>query len=175
MNSPSRKPVVAISSCLLGNRVRYDGELKQFPELCAELAEYFDLRAVCPEVEIGLSVPRPPLILAGTAGDTHMIGRDDPTIDVTAAMRHFCSNKPQQLLDIAGYVFKARSPSCGLRNLPLYRDDRIIDDNIRGLFAATIVERFPDLPMAEEEDLLEHEQRAQFIQQVLNYEAIQRK
>ncbi len=175
MSEAPRKPVVAISSCLLGNRVRYDGELKHFPELCAELAEYFELRAVCPEVEIGLNVPRPPLILANTADGVHMVGRDDAQIDVTDAMRHFCSDKPQQLLDIAGYVFKARSPSCGLRNLPLYDGDRVIDDNIRGLFAATIVERFPGLPVAEEEDLLEHEHRAQFIQQVLNYEAIQRK
>lgn len=163
------RAVIAISSCLLGHRVRYDGELKQVPELCDWLQQHAQLLPVCPEVEIGLSVPRPPLILAAGPGRPRMIGRDDADLDVSRDMYRFCDEKPAQLQHIAGYVFKARSPSCGLRRLPLFDGDRVINGDHPGLFAAAMAEFFPSLPMAEEEDLLDDAQRAAFMQRVMNY------
>jgi len=53
------RPVIAISSCIMGQRVRYDGEIKHYPDLCQHLQNYFELFPICPETEIGLSVPRP--------------------------------------------------------------------------------------------------------------------
>ena len=61
----SRKPVIAISSCLLGMQVRYDGAIKTMPDIVQHMQQHFELLAVCPEVEIGLGVPRPALQLSG--------------------------------------------------------------------------------------------------------------
>jgi uncharacterized protein YbbK (DUF523 family) len=163
-------PLIAISSCILGNRVRYDAELKYFPELCEQLQQHFKLLAVCPEVEIGLSVPRPPLQLSGDAQHPRMTGRDDPRIDVSDAMYAFCSERPAQLQAICGYVFKSRSPSCGLRQIPVFRDGSLIEDHHRGLFAEAMMERYPELPVAEETDLQNERQLQHFINRALNYD-----
>ncbi len=163
------KPMLAISSCLLGNRVRYDGELKHFPRLCAELQKQFELVPVCPEVEIGLGVPRPPLQLSGDAKRPRMTGRDDAGIDVTENMYAFCEQRKQSLKHVNGYVFKARSPSCGLHDIPLFANDETIENNLRGLFAEAMVKQYPELPVADEEQLDSPESLQQFIQQVLDY------
>ena len=165
----SDKPVIAISSCLLGNRVRYDGELKHFPELCKHLQAHFQLLPVCPEVEIGLAVPRPPLHLVDDGERLRMVGRDDPSIDVSDAMYRFCADRALQLHGICGYVFKSRSPSCGLRDIPVSQRGEIVDANHAGLFAEAIRRHYPRLPVADETELLSPEQRQAFIQQVTDY------
>ena len=165
----ARKPQLAISSCIIGQRVRYDGEIKSFVEIYQHLQQYFELLPVCPEVEIGLSVPRPPVQLTGNILQPRMTGRDDPLLDITDSMRAFCETKPRQLKNICGYVFKSRSPSCGLKNIPLFLHGEIIADNQRGLFAQTIVQLCPDLPVSEETDLQTINQRRQFIEQALIY------
>jgi uncharacterized protein YbbK (DUF523 family) len=133
------------------------------------LQQHFELLPVCPEVEIGLPVPRPPVQLSGDIMQPRMTGRDDATIDITDTMRTFCKNKPSQLKNICGYVFKSRSPSCGLKSVPLFRDGNTIATNLRGLFAQTIVTQWPNLPVAEEIDLQTIEQRRFFIEQALAY------
>ena len=165
----SDKPVIAISSCLLGNRVRYDGELKHFPDMCRHLQQHFQLLPVCPEVEIGLSVPRPPLHLVDRGGRPRMLGRDDPSIDVSDAMYEYCQTKPGLLGDICGYVFKSRSPSCGLRDIPLLLENGGIDNNHAGLFTQAMMDLYPDLPMADETQLQVPQQRQLFIQRAITY------
>ena len=91
------KPRIAVSSCIIGQRVRYDGQLKHFPEIDRFLREHAELIPVCPEVEIGLSVPRPPVQLTGDVSTPRMTGRDDPAIDITAPMEAFCKQKPDLL------------------------------------------------------------------------------
>ena len=165
----STKPIVAISSCIYGNNVRYDGELKYFPDICEHLKQHFELLPVCPEVEIGLTVPRPPVQLTGNPEHPKMTGRDHTNIDITKPMREYCNNKSQQLKNISGYVFKSRSPSCGLKNIPIFDNDTIIEENGQGLFAKAMNTLYPSLPLAEETDLETKQQRQQFIEQVLNY------
>jgi len=167
--NPQHKPLIAISSCILGQRVRYDGEIKAFAEIHQHLQQYFELLPVCPEVEIGLSVPRPPVQLTGSILQPRMTGRDDPLLDITDSMHAYCTTKPQQLKNICGYVFKSKSPSCGLKNIPLFLHGKIIANNQRGLFAQAIVERWPDLPVSEETDLQTFDQRQQFIEHTLIY------
>lgn len=166
---PAAKPPLAISSCILGQRVRYDGEIKSYADICQHLQQHFELIPVCPEVEIGLGVPRPAVQLTGNPLQPRMTGRDNPEIDVTTEMRAFCTTKPQQLNTICGYVFKSKSPSCGLKNIPVFNNGIIIDDNQRGLFAQRITELWPELPICDENDLLTAESRQQFITQVLAY------
>lgn len=104
-----------MSRCILGDRVRYDGEIKHYPELNQWLAQHCHTLAVCPEVEMGLSVPRPPLHLVQTANGIQMRGRDDPELDVSAVMQQYCQQRPPQLGAIHGYIFKSRSPVAALR------------------------------------------------------------
>ncbi len=163
------KPDIAISSCILGNAVRYDGESKFLPGICHELQQHFNLIAVCPEVEIGLGVPRPPVQLTGDPAHPSMTGRDDPQINVTDKMRDYCTSKPTQLKHICGYVFKSKSPSCGIHSIPVFDHGEIMDDNNRGLFADAMIKLYPELPITDELALSQPEQRQQFIHQVLHY------
>ena len=163
------KPTLAISSCILGQRVRYDGEIKTYSDIVQHLQQKFELLPVCPEVEIGLSVPRPAVQLSGDILQPRMTGRDDPELDVTDAMHAFCEHKPLQLSHICGYVFKSKSPSCGLRNIAVFSNGNILTNNQRGLFAQAIVERWPNLPVREETELQTTIQRQLFIELVLNF------
>lgn len=163
------KPIIAISSCILGQRVRYDADIKSFPDICNHLQQYFELLPICPEVEAGLTVPRPPVQLSGNPLHPHMTGRDDPSIDVTDAIRQFCQIRLTTLPTIHGYVFKSKSPSCGLHHIPVFAQGHIIDHHNRGLFAQAIISSYPDLPVTEETELTKPQQREHFIQQVLHY------
>jgi len=163
------KPCIAISSCLLGNLVRYDGKQKGMPELYQHMQQYFNLLAVCPEVEMGLSVPRPAVQLTGNPQHPQMMGRDNETIDVTHEINNFCNTRPQTLKHICGYIFKSKSPSCGLRNIPVFQNGKIIQHNNRGLFAEAMIKHNPDLPVADETELNTVDNRNHFIQQGLNY------
>lgn len=189
MNQP--QPVIAVSSCLLGNAVRYDGETQFQPQLCMELQQHFELIAVCPEVEIGLGVPRPPVQLTFLMGsdsfygedykrsltplNIRMTGRDDASIDITERMRAYCASKPDQLDMICGYVFKSRSPSCGLHDVPLFEQGKMIVSNHIGLFAQAITARWPELPVADELQLNDATLRAQFIRRVLDFHSMRQK
>jgi len=161
------KPALAISRCLLGDAVRYDGQSKYAPELCQQLQQHFELIPVCPEVEMGLPTPRPPVQLERHRGEIRMIGRDDGSLDITQRMLDFRDPRCLQLAGIAGYVFKSRSPSCGLK-VPVFQQGAVIGNNGMGLFAASMRQHYPRLPMAEESELVTQEQRNAFIQQVLD-------
>lgn len=169
MPDTDNKPVLAISSCLFGHRVRYDGQLKGLPELVQYMQRHFELLPVCPEVEIGLSVPRPAVQLSGDPEQPNMTGRDDASIEVSDAMRTFCLSRPQSLKHIVGYVFKSRSPSCGIRQIPVFQDQAIIAHDNAGLFADAIINQFSQLPICDETELISETQRDYFVQQVLNY------
>ena len=109
------RPRVGVSSCLLGEEVRFNGGHKRYRFLTDELGPYVDWVPYCPEVSIGLGTPREPIRLTA---DGRLVNRGG-TADHTAAMAAL-----PLPADLDGYVFKAKSPSCGLRAIPRYRDDR---------------------------------------------------
>lgn len=158
-----------MSRCILGERVRYDGEIKHYPDLNQWLAQYCHTLAVCPEVEMGLSVPRPPLQLVQTASGIQMRGRDDPELDVTAAMQQFCQQRPPQLGAIHGYIFKSRSPSCGIADIPLFNQQNEVIEQGRGLFVSAMLQHYPALPISDEQQLDNHAAFMDFLQQVRDY------
>jgi uncharacterized protein YbbK (DUF523 family) len=157
---------VGVSACLLGDAVRYDGGHKYEEAVARLLADVFVLVAVCPEVEIGLGVPRETVQLVERGGDVRMVASKTGA-DHTETMRAFARARVAELeeLGICGYVFKKSSPSCGLADVPVGGSAL----GGRGLFAAEIVRRLPDLPVAEEPDLRDAHTRARFIAQVLEY------
>jgi uncharacterized protein YbbK (DUF523 family) len=162
------KPLVGVSQCLLGDAVRYDGESKANAIVLEKLNNIVELIPVCPEVEAGLSIPRPPVQLTGSIENPRLTGRDDPSVDITDLMQQYCLTKPAELNQLSGFIFKSRSPSCGLNSTPVFVDNICITETSRGVFARAICDRYPELPVIEESDFTP-ESINEFIQSVCNY------
>ena len=118
---------------------------------------------------MGLSVPRPPLQLVQTTDGIHMRGRDDPGLDVTDRMQQFCQQRPPQLGEIHGYIFKSRSPSCGIADIPLFNSQGEAIEQTRGLFVGAMLQHYPALPISDEQHLDNHAAFIDFLQQVRDY------
>jgi len=162
------KPLVGVSQCLLGDAVRYDGRSKANQIVLDKLNDIFELVPVCPEVEAGLGVPRPPVELTGDITNPRLTGRDDKTLDVTAVMVEYCLNKPSDLSQLAGFIFKSRSPSCGLNSTPVFINNECVTEQSRGVFARAVVNKFPSLAVIEDDDFCELSLN-NFIKQVLQH------
>lgn len=161
---------IGISSCLLGNAVRYDGSDKYCPHIVASLADKFELIAFCPEVAIGLGVPRPAIQLVAVNGEIRARGVANPQQDVSQALRDYAQSIRAELDGLSGYIFKSRSPSCGVADVPVYQTDGSATAAIAtGLFAQAIRELWPALPLTNDETLLDEEARGDFILRVQNY------
>ena len=153
---PEPPLTIAVSECLTGAPVRYDGGHRASAWPGAALEGLYELRAICPEVGIGLGVPRPPIRLVGTAAAPRAIGVEDPSVDVSDRLRAYAGTRLPDLADVDGYVFKARSPSCGLEGVALHAEpDGPAAPKGTGLFAAEIARARPALPRADGEDLFE--------------------
>ncbi|GMR01571.1 MAG: hypothetical protein BMS9Abin19_0970 [Gammaproteobacteria bacterium] len=146
------KPLVGVSQCLLGDAVRYDGQSKPNQVVIKQFSQLFELVPVCPEVEAGLSIPRPPVQLTGDIKNPELIGRDDPAVDVTNIMQQYCDTKPAELKHLSGFIFKSRSPGCGLNSTPIFINGQCVTETGRGVFARAIRDNYPDLPVIEDSD-----------------------
>jgi uncharacterized protein YbbK (DUF523 family) len=165
-SNPKKKPLVGVSQCLLGGAVRYDGQAKPNQIILQRLNQLFDFFPVCPEVEAGLSVPRPPVRLTGNINNPKITGRDDPCLDVTELMLQYCDYRPGELANLAGFIFKSRSPSCGLNSTPVFINEKCVTETSRGVFARRLCESYPDLPVMEDTDLENPERLDEFIQSI---------
>ena len=157
---------IAISSCLLGERVRYDGESKLQSWLvdCGEVVWV----PVCPEVEIGMSIPREAIQIEESCDGLKLFGVESRQ-DWTEQMNDFTRQRVLQLqaADIVGYVFKARSPSCGIGDVPLMGAlGQSVVGKTNGRFCDVLMEMWPELPIANEVMMLDAKQRAEFLQRV---------
>lgn len=140
---------LGISSCLLGQKVRYDGTDKHDRFITGTLGKYFEFVPVCPEVAVGLGVPRPPIRLVGKPAAPRAVGVENPTFDVTDKLTAYGRKQARSLGDISGYILKSRSPSCGVKGVKvLATHDRVRRG--RGAYAAAFMAAQPLLPVAEE-------------------------
>lgn len=162
----SGKPLVGISQCLLGDAVRYDGQSKANKIVLEKLNGLFEFVPVCPEVEAGLGIPRPPIRLTGNIEQPRLTGRDDPDIDVTDIMLAYCQQKPAELKNLAGFIFKSRSPSCGLNSTPVYINGHCMAENSRGVFARKLCNSNPHLAVIEDTEFEVNNKLDNFIQAV---------
>ena len=160
------KPLVGVSQCLLGDAVRYDGKSKANQIILEQLTAVFNLVAVCPEVEAGLPIPRPPVQLTGSLQHPKLTGRDDPAIDVTDIMQQYCETRPDELKHLAGFIFKSRSPSCGLNSTPVFINGQCVTESGRGIFARRLCEVYPDLSVIEDVELEDKKILDNFIQSI---------
>ena len=123
---------------------------------------------VCPEVEVGMGVPREPIHLVTHGGDVRLRGVESGQ-DWTEQMRTWARQRIAELdmLDLAGFVLKARSPSCGVRDVRIQSSGTT--ESGRGLFAAMLVALMPNLPVADEEELRDPALRVSFLTRVSEY------
>ncbi|MBE9515402.1 MAG: DUF523 domain-containing protein [Proteobacteria bacterium] len=168
-NSGSTGMLVGISGCLLGEPVRYDGQHKRDHELVETLAEHLQLLPFCPEVAIGLGVPRPPIQLREVGGRIHAIGVEDAGRDVTCNLQDVGKAFGRRNPALCGYVFKSRSPSCGLSSSPVVLASGTVVDGGRGIFAEALITVQPLLPVAEDQELQCPQAIQDFINKVVHY------
>jgi uncharacterized protein YbbK (DUF523 family) len=168
MDDPSPRPLVGVSSCLLGERVRYDGGHKREVFVVEDLAARFELLPICPEMAIGMGVPRPPLHLVLEADGIHARGVHDPDLDVTDRLLVFARETLPGLSRLCGYVFKARSPSCGVGSTPVLVPGHPSRED-SGLFAAALQTAFPLLPVEQEDRLRDPVLRDRFVERVYQH------
>ncbi|WP_317889674.1 YbgA family protein [Spongiibacter pelagi] len=161
---------IGISACLLGDLVRYDGGHKRFPFATDELSRHFEFIRVCPEQAIGLGVPRPTIQLVGDPDQPRVQGSKDKNIDVTDALAEFGRKTAAQLSYISGYIFCAKSPSCGMERVPVYADNGHSLGKVGvGAFARQIMEHNPLLPVEENGRLNDVLLRENFVLRVMAY------
>lgn len=174
-----------MSSCLLGEQVRYDGGHKRHEFLADALGPHVDWVPFCPEMSIGLGTPRETLRLTA---DDRLVNRSN-TADHTAAMAALPlpgngdgingsgdidgsrgSNGADGSASLDGYVFKTKSPSCGIRGIPRYADSgQAADRSGRGVFAARVLAAFPLLPVEDEGRLADAGLREAFTERIFAY------
>lgn len=151
MNPPIR---VGVSPCLLGKNVRYAGDHARDRFVSDVIADAFEWVETCPEVGIGLGVPRPTIQLERFPNGLRLTMPCTGT-DLTDRMKEYCRTRAKALVlqGLAGYIFKSRSPSCGTREVKVYSRRGGFRRVGRGFFAAEIMGRFPLLPVITEEEL----------------------
>ena len=160
----SAVPRIGVSACLLGAQVRYDGGHKHDPVLTETLAPFVEWIPVCPEVEIGLGVPRDTLRLVGAPGTPRLVVERTGE-DLTTRMARFAAARVVELarLGLDGYVLKSGSPSCGLFDVRIHDERSRVAGAGRGLFAATLVDALPALPVEDEGRLADPAVRDDFL------------
>jgi len=161
---------VGISTCLLGQEVRFDGGHKRNPYLIDTFGPHVRFTPVCPEVEIGLGIPRETIRLVDTPEGTRLRGTKTGA-DHTAAMVRYAERKTRELekLDLCGYVLKKGSPSCGMERVKVYSEAGMSGRSGSGMFAAVLLARLPLLPVEEEGRLNDPRLRENFIERVFAY------
>ena len=160
-------PRVGTSACLLGERTRYDGRLKGEVWVQDVLAAHCRLVAVCPEVEVGMPVPREPIHLVGPAARPRVVGNTSRR-DWTAPLRRLVRRRIAELrrLPLAGFVLKSRSPSCGVGGAELEDRRGRIQPRGTGVLALGLQQTLPWLPLIQETELVDSERRLRFLAQV---------
>jgi uncharacterized protein YbgA (DUF1722 family)/uncharacterized protein YbbK (DUF523 family) len=158
---------LGISSCLLGEKVRYDGGHKLDHYFKETLGQYVDWVPVCPEVEYGLPVPREAMHLAGTPEDLRLV-TSRTGIDHTDGMKQWAAQRLEELdkADLCGFIFKSSSPSSGMRGVKVYNPSGIPVHTGVGIFAGAFMGRFPLLPVEDSGRLQAPELRDNFIERI---------
>lgn len=171
MATPTPRIRIGISSCLLGQPVRFDGKHKHDHYITGTLGTVFDFVPVCPEVGIGLGTPRPTIHLVGSPEAPRALGVNIADLDVTDKLSRYGQHMADKLTDISGYIFKSQSPSCGMARVKLYNGHGGGGGGKHGvgLYAREILRAHPLLPVAEEDRLGDPLLRDNFLECVFTY------
>ena len=157
------RPRIVFSSCLTGDKVRYDGGSAE-NEFTLKLLEFSEPVKVCPEVSIGLGVPREKIVVYFD-GKRPGVFQPSTGLDLTSRLSEFSEGFLMSLSEVDGFLLKAKSPSCGLSRTRTYRDreGRVFRGLGKGLFALKVLEAFPHLPAGDELMLADRRRRLHFL------------
>jgi uncharacterized protein YbgA (DUF1722 family)/uncharacterized protein YbbK (DUF523 family) len=158
---------LGISTCLLGEKVRYDGGHKLDRFLVDTLGRYVEYIPVCPEVDCGLTVPREAMHLVGDPDSPRLVTIKTGK-DITGQMTRWARRKVLELerKDLSGFIFKSKSPSSGMERVKIYDADGMPSKKGVGIYARIFMDHFPLLPVEEEGRLHDPVIRENFIERV---------
>jgi uncharacterized protein YbgA (DUF1722 family)/uncharacterized protein YbbK (DUF523 family) len=168
VNDTTDKIPLGISSCLIGEKVRFDGGHKQNRYILDTLGRYFDFRPFCPEMAIGLGVPRDTIRLIEVNEQLEAVGVRNPEHNVSRELREVAEQQRDWHVDIFGYIVKKDSPSCGMERVKVWGKDQA-QRRGTGLYTEVLMRNFPNLPVEEEGRLGDPLLRENFIQRVFVY------
>jgi uncharacterized protein YbgA (DUF1722 family)/uncharacterized protein YbbK (DUF523 family) len=168
MKSEAPKIKLGVSSCLMGEPVRFDSGHKRNQYINQVLTDYFDFSTFCPEMSIGLGTPREAIRLVQIDDQVHCVGSKTPSLDVTQKLYEVADQQKNWHHDLCGYILKKSSPSCGMERVNLYKGKQPDKTGV-GLYAKRLMENFPHLPVEEEARLGDAKLRENFIQRVYIY------
>ncbi|MCF8006869.1 MAG: DUF523 and DUF1722 domain-containing protein [Methylovulum sp.] len=160
-----KKIPVGISSCLVGEHVRFDGGHKSDAYIRGTLSQYFEFHPFCPEVGIGLGVPRPSMRLVHRDNSIRCIGVKDESQDFTERLTEYAHQQRVNMTELCGYILKKDSPSCGMERVKVYTSVQSKREGV-GIYAQHVMANFPLLPVEEEGRLGDPGLRENFIQRV---------
>jgi uncharacterized protein YbgA (DUF1722 family)/uncharacterized protein YbbK (DUF523 family) len=158
---------VGISTCLLGENVRYDGGHKLDRFLRDVLGEYVEYVPVCPEVEAGFDTPREAFRLVGDSESPRFITARSE-VDYTDRMTSWSQKRAAELdrENLCGFIFKGRAPSSGMERVKVYNEKGMPEKKGVGVFARAFMDRYPHLPVEEEGRLNDARLRENFIERI---------
>ena len=161
---------VGISQCLTGAKVRFDGGHKNNKFCNQELAPLFKIVSFCPEVGIGLPIPRKTIRLVGDLDQPRAEFSADPEEDFAPKLRDFADDNQSKLAELSGFIFCKASPSCGTQRVKVYNDKGHSQSVGVGIFAARVHQLFPNLPIEDDGRLNDPQIRDSFIKRVYVYD-----
>ncbi len=165
--TPAGRPRIAVSACLLGQPVRFDGGHRRDRFVTEDLAPWVEFVPVCPEVEVGLGVPRETLRLVQTPAGVRLVAPRSG-LDHTDRLAGYARARLTELraAGVTGFLLKSGSPTCGLDRVRVYGPTGHVVGRARGRFAASLLAGWPDLPVEEEGRLRDPVLREHFLERV---------
>ncbi len=160
---------IGVSSCLLGNAVRYDGGHKRDNFVCDVFQRYAHYQPLCPELTIGLGVPRPPIHWININGAVRVRGAKAPELDFTDELYAVADQQHDHLQHLDGYILKSKSPSCGMARVKIHQADQHSGTHRAGAFTERLQQLLPLLPLEEEGRLNDPRLRENFVTRVYVY------
>lgn len=172
MNRHHEKPRIAVSACLMGQPVRFDGGHKQNRFIIDQLGELMDIVPFCPEMEAGLGTPRPAIQLRKIEGEVRLVESKNASIDVTERVTRVAQKRARQLGDtISGIIVQRKSPTCGMERIPVYNEPgKSPTYNGIGIFVQTFSELAPLVPIEEEGRMNDPILRENFLERVYAFD-----
>lgn len=166
--------IIGISSCLLGEKVRFDAGHKQDRYITDVLGPFVTFVPVCPEVEVGMGAPRESVKLIGKLNEPRMVGNTSGE-DWTDRMVKYASRRVKQddTRNLTGYILKRKSPSCGMERVRVQTASKTSEYKGVGLFASALLEEYPYLPIEEEGRLNDPALRENFIERIFALSRLQ--
>lgn len=167
---PEPRPKVAVGSCLVGQPVRFNGDHKRTNPYIEQMKSQLDLLPVCPEVGIGLGVPRETIRLVEVNGEGRALDSKTQQYDFTERLRDYADRQQANLPDLCGYILVKGSPSCGMERVNRYDEKgHRLPGGGTGIYARRIMQNDPLLPVEDDGRIHDHGLRESFVSRVYLY------